>query len=122
MKAIRVSELGGADMLRLEEVETPKPGAGELLVRMEAIGVNFIEVYFRKGLYKAALPFTPGTEGAGTVIALGDGVEGVKVSDRVASQNFAGAYAEMAVVKADRVALVPEDVDIRVAGAMMLQG
>src|SRR4051812_9715024 len=93
MNAIRVAELGGPEVLRLETVETPTPGAGEALVRMESVGVNFIDVYFRKGLYRSTFPFTPGSEGAGTVVAVGAGVLDVRVGDRVASQNFLGSYA-----------------------------
>ncbi|NUP55455.1 MAG: alcohol dehydrogenase catalytic domain-containing protein, partial [Gemmatimonadaceae bacterium] len=105
MHAIRVHEQGGPEVLTLETVDDPSPGPGEAVVRMESIGVNFIDCYFRKGQYKTALPFTPGSEGAGTVAAVGDGVVDVAVGDRVASQNFVGAYAELARARADR--LVP---------------
>ena len=108
--------------MRFESVDDPIPGKGDVLVRMESIGVNFIEVYFRKGLYKSPLPFTPGTEGAGTVVAVGEDVTGVAVGDRVASQSFQGAYAELAVASADKVVRVPDGVDTKVAGAVMLQG
>lgn len=106
----------------LETVPDPAPGEGEVLVRMEAIGLNFIEVYFRKGLYKTALPFTPGSEGAGTVVAVGAGVTDVSVGDRVASQSFAGSYAELALARADRVVRLPEGVGAREGAATMLQG
>ena len=109
-------------MLRVEEVPDPGPGAGEALVRLEAIGVNFIEVYQRKGQYKMTLPFTPGGEGAGTVVALGSGVTECRVGDRVASVDFRGSYADLALVAADRLVPVPGAVDIRTAGAVMLQG
>jgi len=122
MRAIRVHETGGPEVMQYETVEDPVPAAGEALVRMEFIGVNFIEVYFRKGLYKSALPFTPGTEGAGTVVAVGPDVTDVRVGDRVASQNFVGAYAELAVAKADRLARLPEGVGTREGAAAMLQG
>ena len=122
MRAIRVHELGGPEVLRLEDAADPAPGPGELLVRMEAVGVNFIEVYFRKGLYKSPLPYIPGTEGAGTVVALGDGVSGIAVGDRVASQNFAGSYAELSVVKADRAVRLPDGLDVKLGAAAMLQG
>src|SRR5882672_11375683 len=94
MKAIRVSHTGGTEVLQYVDIETPKPGPGEARVRMEAIGVNFIDVYHRTGLYKLPLPFTPGSEGAGVVEAVGDGVDLVKVSDHVAFAGVRGAYAE----------------------------
>jgi len=122
MKAIRVHELGGADVLRLEEVPDPQPGPGEVLVRTEAIGVNFIEVYQRKGLYPLARPFTPGREAAGTVVAVGDGVASPRVGDRVASEGLRGAYAELAVAPADRLVTLPRDIDARTGAAVMLQG
>ena len=122
MQAIRVNRLGGPEVLELETIGDPTPGAGDALVKMEAIGVNFIETYFRTGLYKTSLPFTPGSEGAGTVVAIGDGVTGVRVGDRVASQNFLGAYAELAIAKADRLVLIPEGLDARAGAASMLQG
>src|SRR5881394_2479511 len=122
MRAIRVHETGGPEVMQYETIEDPVPAAGEALVRMEFIGVNFIEVYFRKGLYKSALPFTPGTEGAGTVVAVGPNVTDIKVGDRVASQNFVGAYAELALAKADRLARLPEGVGTREGAAAMLQG
>lgn len=122
MRAIRVHEVGGPDVMRLENVDDPQPGEGEVLVRIEAIGLNFIEVYFRKGLYKTALPFTPGSEGAGTVIAVGDGVRNVNVGDRVASQGFVGAYAELAVARADRLVHLPDGLSARDGAAAMLQG
>jgi NADPH:quinone reductase len=122
MKAIRVHELGGPEVLKFEDVADPVPGKGEVLVRMEAVGVNFIEVYFRTGLYKSPLPYTPGTEGAGTVVAVGEAVSGIGVGDRVASQNFAGSYAELALVKADRAVRLPDGMDVRLGAAAMLQG
>ena len=122
MRAIRIHETGGPEVMQYETVDDPVPGAGEALVQMEFIGVNFIEVYFRKGLYKAPLPMTPGTEGAGTVVAVGSGVTAVKVGDRVASQNFVGAYAELSLAKADRLAVLPEGVGTRQGAAAMLQG
>ena len=122
MQAIRVNRLGGPEVLELETIGDPTPGAGDALVKMEAIGVNFIETYFRTGLYKTSLPFTPGSEGAGTVVAIGDGVTSVRVGDRVASQNFLGAYAELAIAKADRLVLIPEGLDARAGAASMLQG
>jgi NADPH2:quinone reductase len=122
MKAIRVHEHGGPEVLRLETVDDPVPGPGEALVRVESIGVNFIDVYFRKGLYKSTLPFTPGSEGAGIVVAVGADVHDVRVGDRVASQSFLGSYAELALAKADRLVLLPEGSSARDGAAAMLQG
>ena len=122
MRAIRIHETGGPEVMRFETVDDPTPGAGNVLVRMESIGVNFIDVYFRKGLYKSALPFTPGTEGAGTVVAVGEGVSEIAVGDRVASQSFQGSYAELALASADKIVRIPEGVDTRLAGGTMLQG
>lgn len=122
MKAIRIHAFGEAEALSHEDVPTPDPGPGEVLVRMEAAGVNFIEIYQRRGWYPRALPFTPGSEGAGVVEAVGEGVTGVRVGDRVASQAFAGSYAEMAVAPAQRVVPVPEALDTKDAAAAMLQG
>lgn len=122
MKAIRVESYGGADQLVLQEVERPAPKAGEALVRLEAVGVNFIDVYHRTGLYPLPLPFTPGTEAAGTVEAVGDGAEGVRAGDRVAYAMAVGAYAEFAAVPASRLVRLPDGVDARTAAAAMLQG
>jgi len=122
MRAIRVSALGGPEVLVVQQVPEPVAGPGEALVRLEMAGVNFIDVYFRKGLYKRPLPFTPGSEGAGTVVAVGAGVHDVHVGDRVASQGFQGAYAELAVAKADQLVPLPEGVSARDGAAAMLQG
>ncbi|HEV7991729.1 MAG TPA: quinone oxidoreductase [Gemmatimonadaceae bacterium] len=122
MKAIRVHETGGPEVLRLETVDDPLPGPGEVLVRLEAIGVNFIEIYQRIGLYKRKLPFTPGSEGAGTIAAVGPGVSEVRVGDRVASHDFRGAYAELAIASADRVVALPDHLSARDGAAAMLQG
>ena len=122
MRAIRVHELGGPEVMQYETVDDPTPGPVDVLVRVEAIGLNFIEVYFRKGLYKTARPFTPGTEGAGVVVAVGDGVTDLSVGDRVASVNLMGSYAELAVAKADRLVKIPERLSTRDGAAAMLQG
>ena len=122
MKAIRVHAAGGPEVLRIEEVPEPTPGPGEATVRLEAIGVNFIEVYQRAGLYPQTHPFTPGGEGAGTVTAIGSGVTAVKVGDRVASQELRGAYAEVALAVADRLIALPDAIDARSGAAAMLQG
>src|SRR5258708_6579199 len=102
MQAIQVTERGGPEVLRPAEVPTPRPGPGEVLVKLSATGVNFVDTYHRSGLYQMPLPFTPGSEGAGEVSAVGDDVTEVRVGDRVASANFAGAYAEYALAPADR--------------------
>ncbi len=122
MKAIRVHEHGGPEVLRLEEVEEPAVPVGHLRVRVAAAGVNFIEVYQRTGLYPLERPYTPGSEGAGVVAAVGEGVSGVAIGDRVASVNLQGAYAESALVRADRVVRVPQGVSLNRAAAVMLQG
>ena len=123
MKAIRVHAPGGPEALRYEDVLDPAPKAGEALVRVEAAGVNFIEVYFRTGVYKpAGVPFTPGGEAAGFVEAVGEGVTSVRPGDRVATVNAQGAYAERTLVAAARLVPVPEGVTSRQAAAVMLQG
>ena len=122
MKAIRVEAAGDADALRLQEIPEPRPGPGEAVVRLDAVGVNFIEVYQRKGQYSMARPFTPGGEGAGTVVAIGDGVSAVRVGDRVVSQELRGSYAKLAVASADRLVVIPEAISFDTAAAAMLQG
>ena len=123
MKAIRVSAPGGPETLRLEDIAEPSAKEGEVLVRAEAIGLNFIEVYFRLGLYKpAGYPFTPGGEVAGVVEAVGPGVASVKPGDRVATVNAQGAYAEKTLVAASRLVPIPEGVSTRQAAAVLLQG
>src|SRR5689334_11761838 len=103
MRAMRVNAFGGPEVLRLEEIETPRPGPGQALVRQEAAGVNFIDVYQRTGLYPNQLPLTLGQEGAGTVEAVGPEVTEVRPGDRVAYTGVMGAYAEYAVVPAARL-------------------
>jgi NADPH2:quinone reductase len=123
MKAIRVHECGGPEALRYEEVPTPSPQAGEALVEIAVIGVNFIDVQHREGRYKGpALPFTLGSEAAGTVTAVGAGVTEVSVGDRVAYAMVVGAYADYAVVPAKRLVKVPSEIDLRTAAGVMLQG
>jgi NADPH2:quinone reductase len=122
-KAIQVHETGSAEVLRFEEAEVGKPGLGEVLIRHTAIGVNFIDIYFRKGVYPAVrFPFTPGQEASGQVEALGPGVDDFQVGDRVAYAGPLGAYAEKRVIPADRLVHVPDSVDDRAAAAMMLKG
>src|SRR6266581_4578697 len=122
MKAIRVHAPGGPDALRYEDVPQPTPGAGQVLLKIEAAGVNFIDVYHRTGLYKAPLPLTLGQEAAGAVAATGPGVSDVKVGARVAYAAVQGAYAEYAVVPADRVVVLPDGVSSKQAAAVLLQG
>jgi len=122
MRAIRIHEPGGPEVLKLEETSLPQPGPGEARVRLQASGVNFIDVYHRTGLYKIPLPFTPGSEGAGVVEAVGGGVSEVKTGDRVAYATHLGSYAEAAVVPAWKLVLQPPGIDARSAAAAMLQG
>jgi len=122
MKAIRVHDYGGTEVLRYEEIPVPAPGAGQARVKIEAIGLNYIDVYQRTGLYQSPLPFTLGREAAGTVDAVGLNVTEVKVGDRVAYAMEPGAYANYAVVPAWKLVPVPADVDSQSAAAAMLQG
>jgi len=122
MNAIRIHETGGPEALQLEVLPDPAPGAGELLIDVEAIGVNFIDVYQREGLYPLQRPFTPGAEAAGTVSALGPGVTNFAVGDRVVSETVRGAYAERAVVAAQRAIKIPSGVTTKQAAAVCLQG
>jgi NADPH:quinone reductase len=122
MKAIRVHETGGPEVLRLDEVPTPEPGAGQVRVKLDATGINFIDLYTRTGQYKRELPLTLGSEGAGVVDAVGPGVTERRVGERVASASMEGAYAEYALASAENVVHVPDGVDTRVAAAVMLQG
>jgi NADPH2:quinone reductase len=122
MKAIRIYEFGGPEKLRYEEVPLPEPGEGEVRVKIEAAGVNFIDIYHRTGLYPLPLPVIPGLEAAGVVEALGPGVTELKVGDQVAYSSQLGAYAEYAIVPESRLVLVPPEVDLTLAAAVMLQG
>ena len=122
MKAIRIHEQGGPEVLRYEDIPTPEPGPGQARVRLEASGVNFIDIYHRSGQYQVPLPITLGQEGGGVVDAIGAGVTEARVGERVAYSNVFGGYAEYAVVPADRLVPVPEGVAMRDAVAVMLQG
>ena len=122
MKAIRIHENGGAEVLRYEEVAVPSPGPEEALVKVEAVGVNFIDIYFRQGLYKSALPLTLGQEAAGVVETVGSRVQDVAAGDRVAYAGMLGAYAQYAVAPAARLVKLPAGIDSRAAAAAMLQG
>ncbi len=122
MKAIRIEAYGGPERLVYLDVDRPEPKTGEALVRIEAVGVNYIDVYHRTGLYPLPLPFTPGSEAAGTVEAVGDVVDEISVGDRVAYAMALGSYAEYAVVPASKLVKVPEGMDTQTAAAAMLQG
>jgi NADPH2:quinone reductase len=122
MKAIQIHETGGPEVLQLAELPIPEPGPGQVLIRVEAVGVNFIEIYFRKGAYKATLPIVPGSEAAGTVEKLGPGVTGIEEGDSVASASVLGSYAEYALVPAAQLIKVPSRVTPEQAAAVMLQG
>jgi NADPH:quinone reductase len=123
VKAIRVRTTGGPEVLQVEETPTPSPQPGEVLIRVEAAGVNFIDIYQRSGAYKLTTPFTPGQEAAGTVAAVGAGVIGFAVGDRVASYYVGlGAYAEYAIAPADKVVLLPTGVTTAQGAAVLLQG
>jgi NADPH2:quinone reductase len=122
VKAIRVHATGGPEVLRLEEVPVPVPGAGQIVIRVEAAGVNFVDVYHRKGLYPVALPFTLGREAAGVVERVGGGVATCRPGDRVVSESLIGGYAEYALAAAERVVPLPREVSSRVGAAVILQG
>jgi NADPH2:quinone reductase len=122
MKAIRVQAPGGPEVLQYEDVPDPAPAEGQALVRIEAVGVNFIDVYHRTGLYKVPLPFTLGQEAAGMIEALGPGVSGMAVGDRVAYAGVMGTYAEKAAVPAERLVKLPDGLSARDGAAAMLQG
>ena len=122
MKAIQISETGGPEVLKLVEMPIPEPGPGQVLIRVESTGVNFVEIYFRKGMYKAALPFVPGSEAAGTIEELGPGVTGFAAGDAVASTSVMGSYSEYALVPAAQLVKVPAGLSLECAAAAMLQG
>ena len=120
--AIRIHEHGGADKLRWEQVQVGDPGEGQVRVRNTAIGLNFVDTYQRSGLYPMPLPFTPGSEGAGVVEAVGPKVKELKVGDRVAYSGPVGAYAEVLLRPAARLVKIPAGIDDKTAAAMMLKG
>ena len=122
MNAIRMHATGGPEVMRLEELPAPTPGPGQVLFRVEAAGVNFIEIYQRTGLYKLSLPTIPGSEAAGVVTAVGPGVSGLRPGDRIATVNALGAYAEQALVAAERAVKLPDVLSTRDGAAVMLQG
>jgi NADPH2:quinone reductase len=122
MRAIQVRQPGGPEAMELVELPIPQPKASEAVVKLAASGVNFIDVYFREGRYKAALPFVLGQEGAGVVTAVGAEAKSVKVGDRVAWCGLLGSYAEYAAVAADRLVTIPHGVSVQQAASAMLQG
>jgi NADPH2:quinone reductase len=122
MKAIRVHAAGGPEVLKLDDIPSPAPKAGEALVKVDAAGLNYIDVYFRTGMYKAELPLTLGMEAGGTVTAVGANVSEVKVGDKVAYTGVAGAYAEQAVVPSSKLVVLPSGVSTKQGAAAMLQG
>ena len=122
MRAIRIHETGGPEVLKLEDVDLPAPGRGEVRIRQHAVGVNFIDVYYRTGFYPMALPFTPGAEGAGEIVEVGPGVRDLKAGDRVAYAGPPGAYAEERNLEAKFVVKLPRAIAYDTAAAMMLKG
>lgn len=122
MKAIRVVQYGKPDVLKLTDVELPEPKPGEVRVRLQAAGLNFIDVYQRRGEYPVPLPYTPGHEGAGVVEAVGENVNGFKRGDRVAYTGHLGAYAEASIVPASRLISLPDDLSFQQGAAFPLQG
>ena len=122
MKAILIKQTGGPEVLNYTDVPVPVPKSGEVLVKVVASGVNFIDIYYREGRYKTSLPFVDGQEGAGTVESLGLGVTGFALGDHVAWCMVLGTYAEYAIVPADRLVPVPPHLDLKLAAAALLQG
>lgn len=122
MKAVRVHDYGGAEVLAIEDIAVPEPQAGEARVKIEAIGVNFIDIYQRTGLYPLKTPFTLGMEGSGVVDAIGENVTEVEKGERVAYAMILGSYAEYAIVPAAKLVPLPADLDSQSAAALMLQG
>jgi NADPH2:quinone reductase len=122
MRAIQIPQTGGPEVLTLVELPVPVPGPGQVLIKVAAVGINFIEIYFREGRYKAPLPLVPGSECAGVVEQLGDGVTEFAVGDRVATTAALGSYAEYALVPAAMLVKVPPGMDLKLAAAVILQG
>ena len=122
VKAIRIHKTGGPEVLQVEDITLPEPAQGEVLVQNRAIGLNFIDTYFRTGLYPTQLPFVPGNEGAGEVVSVGPGVTEFKPGDRVAYVATLGSYAEQRIVPVNSVVALPEAVSFEAAASMMLKG
>ena len=122
MRAIRVHAPGGPDALQLEDLPDPEPRSGQVVMRLEAIGVNFIDIYHRRGEYELEPPYGIGMEGAGVVTAVGEGVERLRAGDRIAQVNTRGSYAELQAINADQVVKLPDAMDSRAAATVALQG
>jgi NADPH:quinone reductase len=122
MKAVQITQTGGPEVLALADLPIPTPKSGEVLVKVHAAGVNFIDIYYREGRYKAELPFIDGQEAAGTVEAVGEGVAGFAIGDQAAWCSVLGTYTEYAIAPADRLVKLPEGLDPKLAAAVMLQG
>lgn len=122
IKAVRVHKVGAPEVMRIEEIELAAPKAGEVLVRNHAIGLNFVDIYFRRGSYPAPLPFTPGNEAAGEIVEIGKGVKGFKVGDRVAYVASFGSYAEARIVDAGRLVALPKSISYETGAAILLKG
>ena len=122
MRAIQFTQTGGPEVLTFKDLPTPQPKSGEALIRLTAIGINYIDTYHRSGLYAVPLPFVPGTEGAGVIEQVGEGVTGLAVGQRVAFATQSGAYAEYAVVPADKLVPIPDGLTDQQAAAALLQG
>ena len=122
MKAVRFHQCGGPEVLTYEDISAPTPGSGEAVVEIKAIGLNYIDTYHREGLYPVELPCIPGMEAAGVVVRVGQGVEGIRVGDRVAYAGVMGSYAAEAAVPADRLVPLPDAASYQVGAAALLQG
>ena len=121
-KAIRIHATGGPEVMKLEDVETGDPGPGQVKLRHRAIGLNFIDIYFRQGMYPQQLPFTPGNEGAGDIVAIGKGVKGFKLGDRVAYCSAIGSYCEERIIDIKTLVKLPKSISYEQGAAMMLKG
>jgi NADPH2:quinone reductase len=122
MKAVRIHAFGGPEVMQYEDVPTPEPGAGQVLVKLAAAGLNFIDVYQRTGLYPNPLPYTLGLEGSGTVAAVGANVTGLQEGDPVAYTGIAGSYADYVLAPAERLVRMPDGLEVKMGAAVMLQG
>ncbi|HEY9711876.1 MAG TPA: quinone oxidoreductase, partial [Chroococcales cyanobacterium] len=122
MKGILIEQNGGPEVLQLKELTCPRPAAGEVRVRLKAVGLNFIDIYHRRGDYPVPLPFTPGLEGSGIIEEVGEGVTSIKKGDRVAYSSSPGAYAEETVVAAEKLIRLPDDISFEQGAAFPLQG
>ena len=122
MKAIKITNFGDSSVLKYTDVDTPKPSNNEIIIKQEAIGVNFIDIYQRSGVYQVDLPFIPGEEGAGIVTQIGKNVSRFKVGDKVAYSMNSGSYAEYAVVSEEIAVSIPDKIDFPTAASVLLQG